>query len=95
VLSAGQVLLTCEHGSGTWRSAAGAGEDALLEALRACVAHLTGEGGLASRPARVTVQTWNGEPPVGSPAQALLERAGWRRDTPAMVWEPRNPPAGR
>ncbi len=95
VVSAGVAVLTYEHGSGAWSGASGVGEDTLLAALAACLRHLTREGGLCASPPRVTVRTWNGEPPVGSGAQAFLERAGLRRDTPSMVWEPRTTPQER
>ncbi|NLD45050.1 MAG: hypothetical protein GX657_16335, partial [Chloroflexi bacterium] len=89
VLCRGVVVLTYEHGSGAWRSAPDLGEETLRAALLTALQHLTREGGLCTRPTRVLVNTWNGTPPIGSAAQPLLERAGFRRDTPAMVWEGR------
>ncbi len=89
VLCRGVVVLTYEHGSGAWRSAPDLGEETLRAALLTALQHLTREGGLCTRPTRVLVNTWNGGPPIGSAVQPLLERAGFRRETPAMVWERR------
>ena len=87
VLRRGVPVLTYEHGSGAWRALAGASEETLRGALLLALGHLTREGGICTQPTRVPVHTWNGEPPVGGPAQPLLERVGFRRDTPSMVWE--------
>jgi hypothetical protein len=35
----------------------------------------------------VLVNTWNGEPPIGSGIQPLLEGLRFRREPPAMVWD--------
>jgi hypothetical protein len=35
----------------------------------------------------VLVRLWNGEPPIGGPAQAGLELLGFRREPPALVWD--------
>ena len=35
---------------------------------------------------RVSVETWNGEPVLGSAGQAVLEGAGFYRDYPSMSW---------
>ena len=36
---------------------------------------------------RVSVQTWNGEPVLGSEGQAVLESIGFYRAYPEMVWD--------
>jgi ATP-dependent Lhr-like helicase len=42
---------------------------------------------LARTESRLSVETWNGEPVLGSGGQALLESLGFYRDYPAMTWE--------
>jgi ATP-dependent Lhr-like helicase len=42
---------------------------------------------LAPHASRLSVETWNGEPVLGSPGQAVLEGLGFYRDYPAMTWE--------
>ena len=59
----------------------------LAEAVNLLLHHLTAEGGLCYQPRRVLVSSWNGEPPLGSAMQSLLESLGFRRETPAMVWD--------
>ena len=86
VLWQGQPILLYEHGGARWT---GLSSDAnrLLEAVRLCRDHLTREGGLCSQPRRVLVRTWNGASPLEGEAQWLLERLGFRREPPAMVWD--------
>jgi ATP-dependent Lhr-like helicase len=42
---------------------------------------------LARTESRVSVETWNGEPVLGTAGQALLEGLAFYRDYPAMTWE--------
>jgi ATP-dependent Lhr-like helicase len=87
VLRRGVPVLLYEHGGGRWTTLPQAEEDTLREAVRLVIAHLTREGGLASQPRRVLVSLWNGAPPLGTPAQTLLEPLGFRREPPALVWD--------
>jgi ATP-dependent Lhr-like helicase len=59
----------------------GVDQELIQRALRALLEHL------ARFEYRVTAETWNGEPILGSPGQPLLEAVGFRRDYPGMVWE--------
>ena len=36
---------------------------------------------------RVSVETWDGEPVLGSTGQAVLESVGFYRAYPAMTWD--------
>jgi ATP-dependent Lhr-like helicase len=57
-------------------------DDALAgRAMESLLAHLAGSE------SRISVETWNGAPVLGSPGQALLEGLGFYRDYPAMTWE--------
>ena len=53
------------------------------EALQALVESIS--QGSATK--KVVVQTWNGTPAIDSPATDLLERIGFRRDYPNMVYD--------
>ena len=61
----------------------GTDEGLVQRAVQALLDHL------ARFERRVKVETWNGEPVLGSAGYALLEAVGFRRDYPAMVWERR------
>ena len=73
VLQRGVPVLLYEHGGDRWKALPGVSEGTLRRAVRLCLETLTREGGLRSQPRRVIVKTWNGEPPVGSAIQSLLE----------------------
>ncbi len=89
VLWRGAVLMSYEHGSECW-CCADLGSSALIaQGITLLRGHLTREGGLCSQPRRVRVQTWNGSSPLGQPVQVTLEGLGFRRDSPAMVWDGR------
>ena len=87
VLQRGLPILLYEHGGARWSAQPQMGDETLRRALKLCLSHLTREGGLCSRPRRVLVSTWNGEPPIGSGIQPLLEGLRFRREPPAMVWD--------
>jgi len=87
VLQRGVPILLHEHGGDRWKALPGVSEGTLRRAVRLCLDALTREGGLCAQPRRVVVKTWNGEPPVGSSIQSLLEGLGFRREPPAMVWD--------
>jgi ATP-dependent helicase Lhr and Lhr-like helicase len=87
VLQRGVPILLYEHGGDRWKALPGVAEGALRRAARLCLDALTREGGLCSQPRRAVVKTWNGQPPVGSSIQSLLEGLGFRREPPAMVWD--------
>jgi ATP-dependent Lhr-like helicase len=61
----------------------GVDEGLVRRALSALLEHL----GRFER--RASVETWNGEPVLGSQGQPLLEGVGFYRSYPAMVWERR------
>ncbi len=82
VLRQGQPLLLVERWGRSLLIPAGVEEGPLVAALRACRLALTGR--LARR--RLTVETWNGAPVLGSPGQALLESLGAYPHPPAMEW---------
>ena len=56
-------------------------------AVTLLLAHLTRPGGLAYRPRRVSVASWNGGSPLESEIGSALAALGFRRDTPGMVWD--------
>jgi ATP-dependent Lhr-like helicase len=87
VLQRGVPILLYEHGGDRWKALPSASTGTLRRAVRLCLETLAREGGLCSQPRRVIVRTWNGDPPVGSPIQPLLEGLGFRREPPAMVWD--------
>jgi len=87
VLSNGVPVLVYEHGGGRWRSTASLQRDVLEQAVSLVLAHLTRPGGLAHSPARVPVNSWNGQSPLGTETGAVLAALGFRRDTPGMVWD--------
>ncbi len=87
VLQRGMPVLLYEHGSEHWKTAPYAAEGVVRRAVQRLLGHLTQDGGLCSRPRRVRVLCWNGECPLGSSAQWLLEGLEFRRDPPAMVWD--------
>ncbi|MHB1354579.1 MAG: DEAD/DEAH box helicase [Anaerolineae bacterium] len=89
VLQRGMVLLTYENGSERWRSDHGASGGVLRQAVALVRDHLIKENGLCSQPRRVRVQSWNDASPLGLPVQMILESLGFRRDSPAMVWDGR------
>jgi hypothetical protein len=35
----------------------------------------------------VLANDWNGAPPLGGSAEPLLERLGFRREPPGMLWD--------
>jgi hypothetical protein len=61
-------------------TAAGADEGQISAALRAWMAHS------ARYETRLSVTSWDGQPPPGSPGQPLLEALGFHRDYLAMTW---------
>jgi hypothetical protein len=87
VLQRGLPILLYEHGGARWSAQPQMGDETLQRVLKLCLSHFTREGGLCSRPRRVLVSTWNGEPPIGSGIQPLLEGLRFRREPPAMVWD--------
>ena len=87
VLQHGLSILLYEHGSARWTTLPQADPSLLCRAVQLCLESLTREGGLCSRPRRVLVTSWNGEVPIGSAAQPLLESLGFRREPPSMVWD--------
>ncbi len=87
ILQRGMPVLLYEHGGNRWTAMPQLGEDTLRQTIQLMIEHLTRTGGLCSRPRRVLVASWNGDPPIGGPIQPLLERMGFRREPPAMVWD--------
>ncbi len=87
VLQNGAPILLYEHGGARWSTLPGVGNDLACEAVSLCLAHLTRPGGLATRPTRVLVNTWNGDSPQEGRIQALLISLGFRREALAMVWD--------
>lgn len=87
VLQNGAPILLYEHGGARWCALPGIQEDLAREAVSLCLAHLTRPGGLAVRPTRVLVQTWNGRSPLEEPAQRLLAPLGFRREALSLVWD--------
>lgn len=87
VMWRGQPIVLYEHGGEAWSAVRGLHEGRLREAIEMLRQHLTARGGLCGESRRLRVATWNGEPPVGAAAQSLLESLGFRRETPAMVWD--------
>lgn len=87
VLARGLPVLLYEHGSARWRALPSASPETICEAVRLCRDHLTREGGLCAQPKRVLVRAWNGGSPLDSDASWLLERLGFRREPPGMVWD--------
>lgn len=74
------VLLIGETGADL-AAVEGASDSQILKALQAWVAHVS------TFAMRSSVNTWNGEPIIGSAVQPLLESAGYYRDYMAMTWE--------
>ncbi|MGI6368203.1 MAG: DEAD/DEAH box helicase [Anaerolineae bacterium] len=87
VQSDGVPVLTYEHASGRWHALAGTSPELLSASVTALLAHLTRPGGIASRPRRVMVHSWNDASPLGTPVADLLSLLGFRRETPDMVWD--------
>jgi ATP-dependent helicase Lhr and Lhr-like helicase len=87
VLQNGVPILLYEHGGARWTTLPGVGEDLAREAVALCLAHLTRSGGLATRPTRLLVNSWNGDSPLEQPVQSMLALLGFRRDALAMVWD--------
>ncbi|MHB1317738.1 MAG: Lhr family helicase, partial [Anaerolineae bacterium] len=87
VLLSGVPVLVYEHGGSRWQSRAGVRPEAIEQAVTLLLAHLTRPGGLAHRPRRVSVASWNGGTPIGTEIGVVLSRLGFRRDTPGMVWD--------
>jgi ATP-dependent Lhr-like helicase len=87
VLARGLPLLLYEHGSARWTTLPTASQETIREAVRLCRDHLTRDGGLCAQPRRVLVRAWNGASPLEGDAQWLLERLGFRREPPAMLWD--------
>ena len=86
-LQHGLPILLYEHGGGRWSTLPQAEPGLVRRAVQLCLEHLTREGGLCSRPRRVLVTSWNGEEPIGSAIQPILESLGFRREPPSMVWD--------
>lgn len=87
VLQNGAPILLYEHGGGRWCTLLGVDDEQAREAVSLCLAHLTRPGGLATRPTRVLVHTWNGGSPLEEPVQGLLAPLGFRREALALVWD--------
>ncbi|MBC7234211.1 MAG: DEAD/DEAH box helicase [Chloroflexi bacterium] len=87
VLQRGVPILLYEHGGARWRALPTLNESTLREAVSLLLRDLTRGGGLCAHPRRVLVQEWNGAPPIGTAMQPLLESLGFRRESPAMVWD--------
>ena len=85
----GAIVLTYQHGASEWQFDAAQGEGIAARAVELLREHLTAEGGLCSQPRRLRIAQWNGAPPLDQPIQLVLETLGFRRDTPAMVWDGR------
>ncbi len=87
VVQNGAPVLLYEHGGARWSTLPGVGEDLAREAVSLCLAHLTRPGGLATRPTRVLVNSWDGASPLEERTQALLAGLGFRREALALVWD--------
>jgi ATP-dependent Lhr-like helicase len=87
VLQHGVPILLYEHGSNRWTALPQAEAGLVRRAVQLCLGVLTREGGLCFRSRRVLVSSWNGQPPIGSSVQPLLEGLGFRREPPSMVWD--------
>ena len=87
VVQRGVPILLYEHGGARWKILPGTSDETVQRGVQACLDHLTREGGLCAQPRRLAVRSWNGAPPIGSEAQPLLEGLGFRRESPAMVWD--------
>ncbi len=77
----GLPLLVAAAGGSDLTTLAGAEEELLTQAMVALLAHLAGFE------RRIRVESWNGEPILDSPGAPILERAGFRRSYPEMVWD--------
>lgn len=86
VLRRGQPILLLENAERV-TTMPGIEEAVIGRAMRLCIEHLTAPGGLASRPRRITLTMWDGQPVLDSSAATLLESLGFRREALAMVWE--------
>lgn len=87
VLQDGLPILAYEHGSARWYALEGEDVSLVQEAIRLCVDHVTGPGGIATRPRRVFVRSWNGLSPLEPTVQALLAPLGFRREALYLVWD--------
>jgi len=81
VQSRGYPVLIAEGTGADITTVQGVDEGIIRRALQALLDHLAGFEH------RVTVETWNGEPVLGSAGQLLLEPLGFYRDYPGMTWE--------
>ena len=81
VLHRGLPVLIAGTSGANLTTPQGADDGLVQRALKALLDHL------ARFEHRVTVETWNGEPVLESPGQAILEAIGFYRDYPAMAWE--------
>jgi len=87
VLQGGTPILAYEHGGDRWKVITSLAEETMREAILVCLHHLTRSGGLCAEPTRVHIREWKGTRPIGHTDQPLLESLGFRRETPAMVWD--------
>lgn len=79
----GLPALVAENTGANLTTLQGADEALIQRALAVLLEHL----GRFER--RVTVETWNNRPVLGSSGQPLLEAAGFYRDYPGMTWQRR------
>jgi ATP-dependent Lhr-like helicase len=87
-LAGGRPLLLVGDGGSSLTTIEGTDSGQIRQALGSWLAHA------ATFESHVSVNTWNGQPVLGSPGQALLETVGFYRDYQSMSWE-RSRQAGR
>jgi len=81
VQQAGRPVLVAADSGARITLTEGVDEGLSRRALRALLDHL------GTFETRVSVETWNGEPVLGSAGQPALESIGFYRAYPAMVWD--------
>jgi len=87
VLQDGVPILIYEHGGRRWRALAQCLPETVSQAVQLLREHLTAPGGLCHRPKRVLVESWDEQPPLGSPGEELLRALGFRPEGVAMIWD--------